>query len=218
MRVMHSFEQMGIALDAEEEAALQEDAAIREIYEWELIAGGEDDEGLANPTDAAPPNAQPFEIRKVVFKTTVLKSLKAIALVLQTSQYGTKQVIFNRRFETCRPFRKFRTTSFIIVIRWRLALTVLLVWRERQHGYSSPPQISLLLRVSTWQPAHQIVFLGRPIRRMLSGGNGRTSSCLNRRRSFVRSLGRSSHRRRGRRTAKNSQFERMVIPPTRAAS
>ena len=97
MRVMHFFEQKGIALDAEEEAALQKDAAIREIYEWELIAGGEDDEeGLANPTDAAPPNAQPFEIRKVVFKATVLKSLKAIALVLKTSQYGTKQVLFNR--------------------------------------------------------------------------------------------------------------------------
>ena len=57
MRVMHSFEQMGTALDAQEEATLQEDAAIREIDEWELIAGGGDDEGVANPTDAAPPNA-----------------------------------------------------------------------------------------------------------------------------------------------------------------
>jgi hypothetical protein len=95
-RVMNAFEQMGVALDAKEEAALQEDAAVPEMEEWELIAEGSADAGVAHPADA-PPQVQPFEIRKVVFKTTVLKSLKAIAFVLKASgNNGTKRVIFDR--------------------------------------------------------------------------------------------------------------------------
>ena len=53
-----------------------------------ILAGNGDDEALMN---LAPP-PQPFETRRVVFKTNNLKSLKAIALVLKALGYGTKLV------------------------------------------------------------------------------------------------------------------------------
>jgi hypothetical protein len=59
-------------------ATTQEVAPVREIVEWEFLAENGDNEALMN---LAPP-PQPFETRRVVFKTTNLKSLKAIVLVL----------------------------------------------------------------------------------------------------------------------------------------
>ena len=133
IRVMNSFEQMGVALDAKEEAALQEDAAVPEMEEWELIAEGGEDAGVAHPADA-PPQVRPFEIRKVVFKTTVLKLLKAIAFVLKASgNNGTKRAIFDR-LRDLPAVQKISDNDFHYRQFWRLGLMVLLVWSQRQRG------------------------------------------------------------------------------------
>ena len=92
MKIMKNFAEATALEEVKAEETVQEDAPVREIVEWECLAENGDDEALMN---LAPP-PQPFETRRVVFKTTILKSLKAIALVLKASGYGTKQVIFNR--------------------------------------------------------------------------------------------------------------------------
>jgi hypothetical protein len=80
--------------ESEAESAAQEDAPVREILEWEYLAEkGTSEEALGSPPTPPP---QQFKTRRVVFKTTKLKLLKAIALELNASGYGTKQVIFNR--------------------------------------------------------------------------------------------------------------------------
>jgi hypothetical protein len=92
MKIMKNFAEATALEEAKAEETVQEDAPVREIVEWDCLAENGDDEALMN---LAPP-PQPFETRRVVFKTTILKSLKAIALVLKASGYGTKQAIFNR--------------------------------------------------------------------------------------------------------------------------
>ena len=91
MKIMKTFAE-ATALEEVKAEETVEDAPVREIDEWEFLAENGDDEALVN---LAPP-PQPFETRRVVFKTTNLKSLTAIVSVLKASGYGTKQVIFNR--------------------------------------------------------------------------------------------------------------------------
>ncbi len=92
MKIMKTFAKATALEESEAEAVAQEDAPVREIVEWEFLAGNGDDEALMN---SAPP-PQPFETRRVVFKTTNLKLLKVIVLVLKAPGYGTKQAICNR--------------------------------------------------------------------------------------------------------------------------
>ena len=94
MKIMATFADATALEERKMEAAAQEDApAVREIgeYDFEFLAeGGFDAENLP------PPPVQQYESRRVEFKTTNVKSLKAIALVLNVSGYGTKRAIFER--------------------------------------------------------------------------------------------------------------------------
>ncbi len=64
---------------------------MRELEEWELIAG-EREEGTADEV-AAP--TQEFETRTIQQKKTNVKSLKAIALMINLAVHGKKEVLFN---------------------------------------------------------------------------------------------------------------------------
>jgi hypothetical protein len=89
-RVMHSFANRLEAENRLEEAI--EDDLVRELEEWELIAG-EGEEGTADEV-AAP--TQEFETRTIQLKKTNVKSLKAIAIMLNLAGNGKKEVLFNR--------------------------------------------------------------------------------------------------------------------------
>ncbi len=94
MKIMATFADATALEEGKMEAAAQEDApAVREIgeYDFEFLADGGFD--AENPP---PPPVQQYESRRVEFKTTNVKSLKAIALVLNVSGGGTKRAIFER--------------------------------------------------------------------------------------------------------------------------
>jgi hypothetical protein len=94
MKIMATFADATALEEGKMEAAAQEDAApVREIgkYDFEFLADGGFD--AENP---APPPEQQYKSRRVEFKASNLKLLKAIALVLSVSGTGTKRVIFNR--------------------------------------------------------------------------------------------------------------------------
>jgi hypothetical protein len=94
MKIMATFADATALEEGKMEAGAQEDApAVREIgeYDFEFLADGGFD--AENPP---PPPVQQYKSRRVEFKTTNVKSLKAIALVLNVSGYGTKRAIFER--------------------------------------------------------------------------------------------------------------------------
>ena len=65
---------------------------MKELEEWELIAEGM--EGTADKIAAPPP--VDCETRTFQLKTTNVKSLKAISLLLNIAVNGKKEVLFNR--------------------------------------------------------------------------------------------------------------------------
>ena len=89
-RVLHAFAIQVEAEDALEDAL--EDAPVKELEEWELIAEGM--EGTADKIAAPPP--VDFETRTFHLKTTNVKLLKAISLLLNLAVNGKKEVLFNR--------------------------------------------------------------------------------------------------------------------------
>jgi hypothetical protein len=89
-RVMHLLANQLEAENRLEEAF--EDAPVRELEEWELITG-EEEEGTADEVTAP---TQEFETRTIQLKKTNVKSLKAIALMLNLAVHGKKEVLFNR--------------------------------------------------------------------------------------------------------------------------
>jgi hypothetical protein len=94
MNIMATFADAAVLEEGKMEAAAQEDApAVREIgeYDFEFLADGGFD--AENPP---PPPVQQYESRWVEFKTTNVKPMKAIRLVLNVSGGGTKRAIFER--------------------------------------------------------------------------------------------------------------------------
>ncbi len=130
MKIMATFADATALEEGKMEAAAQEDAApVREIgeYDFEFLADGGFD--AENP---APPPEQQYESRRVEFKASNLKLLKAIALVLSVSGTGTKRVIFKGVATRQPASRRFQTTSLNIVTPWRLMLMEL--GRGWRHG------------------------------------------------------------------------------------
>ena len=82
--------------------ALLEDVSVKELEECELISDWEWEEGTADEV-AAPP--QEFETRTIQLKTTNVKSLKAISLLLNLALKGKKEVLFNRIRDSPRAIR-----------------------------------------------------------------------------------------------------------------
>ena len=66
-------------------------APVKDLEEWELIAQG--GEGTADKVAAPPPIE--FETRTIQLKTTNMKLLKAISLLLKLGLNGKKEVLFS---------------------------------------------------------------------------------------------------------------------------
>jgi hypothetical protein len=98
-RVMNAFFIQTEAQDALED--LFADAGpMKEIHEFELIAsrvvdGEEEGNAEVDPTTTTA-GVLEYETRRVVLKTTNVKTLKAITTMLKLSTHGKKQLLFNR--------------------------------------------------------------------------------------------------------------------------
>jgi len=90
-RVVHVFAIQVEAENALDDALEDAPAPVKELEEWELIAQG--GEGTADKVVAPPPIE--FETRTIQLKTTNVKLLKAISLLLKLGLNGKKEVLFS---------------------------------------------------------------------------------------------------------------------------
>ncbi len=76
---------------------LSDDVPMKEVHKFMLISGeGEDGtEGHANGAAEVAPIAVKYEARQVVPQTTNVKTLKAIAIMVNVATNGKKQLLFN---------------------------------------------------------------------------------------------------------------------------
>ena len=100
-RVLNAFAIQTVAEDALDDIFV-DDGPMKEIHEFMLIAGrGVDGEEEGNADGAAEvepttTTAVEYETRRVVLQTTNVKMLKAIAVMVNVSTNGKKQLLFNR--------------------------------------------------------------------------------------------------------------------------
>jgi len=100
-RVLNAFTIETVAEDALDDIFV-DDGLMKEIHEFMLIAGrGLDREEEGNVGGAAKANPSTtavaaYETRRVVLQTTNVKMLKAIAVMVNMSNQGKKQLLFNR--------------------------------------------------------------------------------------------------------------------------
>jgi hypothetical protein len=100
-RVLNAFAIQTVAEDALDDIFV-DDGPMKEIHEFMLIAGrGVDGEEEGNADGAAEvepttTTAVEYETRCVVLQTTNVKMLKAIAVMVNVSTNGKKQLLFNR--------------------------------------------------------------------------------------------------------------------------
>jgi len=158
-RVMHSFANRLEAENRLEEAF--EDDLVRELEEWELIAGVRE-EGIADEV-AAP--TQEFETRTVQLKKMNVKSLKAIASMLNLAGNGKKEVLFNRIRDSPYAIRVVNDQEFEYrhpkVAGEKIPTWILLT-----------PRTYLLSKTSACRPVPRRDSTGRLTRRMLPVRSG----------------------------------------------
>jgi hypothetical protein len=99
-RVLNAFAIQTVTEDALDDIFV-DDGPMKEIHEFILIAGrGVDGEEEGNADGATKVNptttAVEYETRRVVLQTTNVKMLKAIAVMVNVSNQGKKQLLFNR--------------------------------------------------------------------------------------------------------------------------
>jgi hypothetical protein len=94
-RVLNAFLAQTEAEDALDDLSV--DVPMKEVHEFMLISGeGEDGtEGHADSAAEVAPIAVKYEARRVVLQTMNMKTLKAIAIMVNVATNGKKQLLFN---------------------------------------------------------------------------------------------------------------------------